>query len=100
MGVDDLVQSPLSGLAAWPNPFNPDVNIAFNLASGTSVKVEVFNIRGQKVASLSDGKMAGGRHTLVWNGKDSTGRNVGSGLYFARVRTPQKTQTVKMMLMK
>ncbi|HOZ00548.1 MAG TPA: T9SS type A sorting domain-containing protein [Candidatus Syntrophosphaera sp.] len=100
VGVDDLVQSPLSGLAAWPNPFNPDVNIAFNLASGTSVKVEVFNIRGQKVASLSDGKMAGGRHTLVWNGKDSTGRNVGSGLYFARVRTPQKTQTIKMMLMK
>lgn len=100
VGVDDLVQAPLSGLTAYPNPFNPDVHIAFDLASSAQVSVQIFNIRGQKVAQLVDAKLSGGRHNLLWDGKDFHGKGVGSGIYFARVRTNKETQTIKMMLMK
>ncbi|MBW6514530.1 MAG: T9SS type A sorting domain-containing protein [Candidatus Syntrophosphaera sp.] len=100
VGVDDLVQSPISGLIAYPNPFNPDVNIAFNLASSARVKLDIYNIRGQKVKSLMEGTLPGGAHNLKWDGRDQSGRGVASGVYFARVNTKNETQIIKMMLMK
>jgi hypothetical protein len=100
VGVEDLVQSPLSGLTAYPNPFNPDVNIAFNLNVSNDVDVDIYNIRGQKVKTLASGKLSGGAHNLRWDGRDAGGRNVASGIYFARVHTKNETQIIKMMLMK
>jgi hypothetical protein len=100
VALEDLIQSPISALTAYPNPFNPDVSIAFSLAFSAEVTVDVFNIRGQKVRSLHQGKLAGGNHSLSWNGRDARGQGVASGVYFARVRTPSVTKTIKMMLMK
>ncbi len=98
--LQDLVQSPISALTAYPNPFNPDVSIAFNLALSSEVSVDVFNIRGQKVRSLLQAKLSGGNHSQRWDGRDDNGRGVASGVYFARVRTQNETKTIKMMLMK
>lgn len=100
VGLEDLVQSPISALAAYPNPFNPDVNIAFNLALSNDVTVEIFNIRGQKVRSLHRGKLSGGNHSLRWDGCDGNGLGVASGMYFARIQTKNESKTIKMMLMK
>ncbi|MDP3113444.1 MAG: T9SS type A sorting domain-containing protein [Candidatus Cloacimonadaceae bacterium] len=97
---NDLVMTPLSGLKAYPNPFNPNVNIAFNMAIGTDVAIDIYNIRGQKVRYLFNGRLSGGYHSFLWNGKDSNNRSVGSGIYFARVQTKAKTHILKMMLMK
>jgi hypothetical protein len=85
---------------AYPNPFNPDVNIAFSLSKAGNVSVDVYNIRGQKVRNLSSGAMQAGNHTLHWNGRDRYGRSVASGLYFVRVNSGKHNQTVKVMLMK
>ncbi|MGI6197800.1 MAG: T9SS type A sorting domain-containing protein [Candidatus Cloacimonadaceae bacterium] len=85
---------------AYPNPFNPDVNIAFSLAKAGNVSVDVYNIRGQKVRNLSSGAMQEGNHTLHWNGKDKHGRNVASGVYFVMINSGKHSQSVKVMLMK
>jgi hypothetical protein len=100
VALQDLVQSPISALSAYPNPFNPDVTIAFNLALSNEVSVDLFNIRGQKVRSLHKGKLAGGNHRLRWDGRDETGRGVASGVYFARVSTASETKTIRMLLLK
>jgi len=98
--ADDPVQASLGRLLAYPNPFNPDVNLAFDLKSGGQVRVDIFNLRGQKVTELLDAKLGGGRHTLHWNGRDDSGRSVASGVYFARVRAAGQTRTLKLLLMK
>jgi hypothetical protein len=96
----DLVQSPISGLKIFPNPFNPSATIAFSMPKTQDVKVDIYNIKGQKVCNLQSGLMAKGEHKLVWNGKDKQGRSVSSGIYFAKVSSGVYQQNVKMVLMK
>ncbi len=85
---------------AWPNPFNPDVNIAFSLAAPANLSADVYNLRGQKVRSLCNGPLSGGNHTLHWNGRDSGGSSVASGIYFVKLSTGKHNQVIKVMLMK
>ncbi len=100
VGNSDLVQGPFTGLVAYPNPFNPEVNIAFNLFQSEKVSVDIYNLRGQKVKTLVNNNLSGGSHILRWDGRDHNGRGVASGVYFARVQTNRKTQIIRMMLMK
>jgi len=100
VGNNEHVQSPISRLKVYPNPFNPTTNIAFSLAKQEQVAVEIFNLRGQRVAILHDAILKSGSHQLIWQGKDDRGSRVGSGLYFVRIKTPSKTQTMKMMMLK
>jgi len=96
----DNVAQLIGKALAYPNPFNPEVNIAFSLAAPAKVNVDIFNIRGQKVRSLHNGTLPGGTHSLHWNGKDSSGTAVSSGLYFARISNARHQQVLKLMLMK
>jgi hypothetical protein len=96
----DLIQVPIGNLKAYPNPFNPSVNIAFNLPTAQDCSVDIFNIRGQKVASLHRGSLNSGNHQMQWHGRDFNNRQVASGIYFARVQTKNHTKNIKMMLMK
>jgi hypothetical protein len=100
VGNDDPVLPAISALRVYPNPFNPDVNIAFSLGKTAPVSVSIYNLRGQKVGTLQNGVLNAGDHTLTWNGKDNTGRSVASGVYFARIETNGKAQIIKIMLMK
>ncbi|MCK4626413.1 MAG: FG-GAP repeat protein [Phycisphaerae bacterium] len=83
------------GLVNYPNPFNPATEIAFTLPRAAEVKLEVFNVMGQKVTTLIDKQMNAGEHTCVWDGSD-----VASGVYFYRLETPDFVDTKKMVLMK
>lgn len=96
----DLLQTPISGLQVYPNPFNPSTTIAFSTPVSSVVNIELYNIRGQKVRNLHQGTLGSGSHKLVWDGKDDHGRTVGSGVYFARINADKHKQTVKMVLMK
>ncbi|HQC58605.1 MAG TPA: T9SS type A sorting domain-containing protein, partial [Candidatus Syntrophosphaera thermopropionivorans] len=100
VGIDDFVQSPIKGLKIYPNPFNPEVNISFSTATNNNVKINIYNIRGQKITTLYDGKLSAGQHTFHWNGKDSNGRSAASGIYLLRVETGNEHHTLKMILMK
>ena len=84
----------------YPNPFNPEVNISFSTASNNNVKINIYNIRGQKITTLYDGKLSAGQHTFHWNGKDSNGRSAASGIYLLRVESGNEHHTLKMILMK
>ena len=84
----------------YPNPFNPNTTIAFELKSETFVNISIFNIRGQRIKTLINEKKNAGSHTIYWNGKDDYGFNVTSGIYFYRMQTPGKDQVKRAILMK
>ncbi|MDP3114688.1 MAG: FlgD immunoglobulin-like domain containing protein [Candidatus Cloacimonadaceae bacterium] len=87
-------------LQNFPNPFNPSTTIAYELAADGPVCLEIFNARGQKVATLVKKHQSTGLHKLVWDGKDENGRLVGSGVYHYRLKTENSSITQKMLLMK
>lgn len=84
----------------YPNPFNPNTSIRFNLPESSQVAVTIFNVLGQKVKNLYNGEMNGGNNTLSWNGKDNSGKTVGTGVYFYTIKTAQNHFTGKMLLVK
>ena len=84
----DLVPETLELYGNYPNPFNPETRISFGLPAQTEVKLRVFNLLGQEVARLVDGALGPGVHHVTWNGRDRSGRQVPSGLYFYALETP------------
>ncbi|MFA6456149.1 MAG: T9SS type A sorting domain-containing protein [Bacteroidota bacterium] len=84
----------------YPNPFNPTTNIVYSLANSGSVKLEVFNILGQKVATVVNEVQNAGVWTARWNGTDETGSLVSSGIYLYRLTTNSYVSTKKMMFIK
>ena len=84
----------------YPNPFNPTTQISFHLSKDTPVRLDVFNVKGQKVKTLCATDLAAGAHSYIWRGDDQAGKEVSSGLYFYRLHTPQGIFSNKMLLMK
>ncbi len=94
----DIVPTKLFG--NYPNPFNPTTTIMYSLGKANKVNLDVFNIRGQKVATLVNEYQEQGRHEITWNGKDKHGKNLPSGVYFYKLITPLDTLSEKMLLLK
>jgi hypothetical protein len=84
----------------YPNPFNPETNIAFSMKEAGPVAVEVYNVKGQLVRTLVNDVKAAGNHTVVWNGKDNNGRSVSSGIYYYKMNAGKYSSTKKMIMMK
>ncbi len=84
----------------FPNPFNPETSISFSLPQKMNANLSVYNIRGQKIKTLFNGQADQGSNTVVWNGKDNSGKAVSSGVYFYKLEAGNTTKTQKMVLMK
>ncbi|MCC6396168.1 MAG: T9SS type A sorting domain-containing protein, partial [Bacteroidetes bacterium] len=84
----------------YPNPFNPTTTIKYQVPSPVNVEVTVFNILGEKIATLVNEVQAAGYYTLEWNGRDSRNLALPSGLYFYTMRAGDFSSVKKMMLMK
>ena len=82
----------------YPNPFNPATVIPYQLATGGYVRLEVFNLLGQRVATLVDGEQQAGAHTAVWTATDEVGRAVSAGVYVYRLMVDGQQQTGRMVL--
>ena len=80
----------------YPNPFNPSTQIVFELPEAEEITLEVFNVVGQRVKILEDGRLPAGRHSVEW----VAGSNIASGVYFYRLSTSEEQKTRKMMIMK
>jgi len=84
-----------------PNPFNPQTTIAFEIPEQQAVTLRVFDMSGRLVRELiSSEPHTPGRHEVVWNGRDDTGRQVASGTYFYRLEAGSYSETKRMVLVK
>ncbi|MEW5924263.1 MAG: PKD domain-containing protein, partial [Candidatus Zixiibacteriota bacterium] len=79
----------------YPNPFNPATSVSFNLPKACQVDLSVYNILGQKVATLADGQYDAGVHTVQWNAG-----NCASGIYFYKIEAGEFRDSKKMLLLK
>ena len=84
----------------FPNPFNPSTTIEYSLPFAGQVRLEVFNILGQRVALLVDEVQSAGKWRARWNGSDDSGSKVSTGLYIYRLATPGAVLSRKMVLLK
>ena len=87
-------------LQNYPNPFNGETMIRFQLPASERVKLYVYNIRGQRVATIIDEQMEAGYHRISWNGRNDNGRQVGSGVYIYLLQAGRHHQSKKLTYMK
>jgi Peptidase C10 family/FlgD Ig-like domain len=85
---------------ACPNPCNPRTSIRFSIAEPTVVQFEIFDIRGRSVSILLAGKLPAGGHEVTWDGRDSSGNQSPTGIYFYRLLTPRGAAIRKLVLLK
>jgi cyanophycinase len=84
----------------FPNPFNPSTTIEYYLPKPGSVKLEIYNTLGQLVNILVEANQNKGAYKVTWNGKDSQGNTLSSGVYFYRLKTNEYSNANKMLLLK
>ena len=91
----------------YPNPFNPGTTLPFSLkVQGSTFKgpihatLKVYNILGRLVRTLVDEEKAPGSYKIIWDGKDNSGKEVGSGIYFYQLKTEEYPATKKMVLLR
>jgi hypothetical protein len=87
-------------LPNYPNPFNPTTTIQYSNPARGKIVLEIFNVLGQKVASLVNDEQEAGSHSIVWNGRTDHGSAVASGVYFYRLVAGKNVQTRAMVLLK
>jgi len=83
-----------------PNPFNGRTTIYFSLDRASDVRLELYNILGQRVATVVDAHMAAGEHQAVWDGRNNDGQQTASGVYFYRLTSATGTAVRKMVFLK
>ncbi len=102
VSVDDHVMElpPSLMLMNNPNPFNPETTIVFTLDRAGEIKLEIYNIRGQRIDTLLQEYRQAGEHSVGWNGTDDRGKPVSSGVYFYRITAGENREQRKMLLLK
>ncbi|MCX6827542.1 MAG: S8 family peptidase [candidate division Zixibacteria bacterium] len=84
----------------YPNPFNPSTQITFEIPRITTATLAIYDILGRKVATLFEGQIQPGRHTVIWHGENNYTQPVPSGVYFYRLKTDTAVFSKKMLLLK
>ncbi len=84
----------------YPNPFNPSTTISFGLPVNSHTTLKVYDLLGREVVTLFEGELNEGHHSIIWNGENNYGMQVGSGTYIYRIVAGEKIFTRKMMLLK
>ncbi len=81
----------------FPNPFTSDVSILFGLQRTSPVRLDVFDVRGRRLATLVDAPLDPGRHVISWDGRDASGRPVAAGVYFVRLHAQGERWSEKVL---
>ena len=98
--VDNLIPETFQLFANYPNPFNPFTNIQFQIPDTSLVSLEIFNLQGRKVQTLTHENMKPGVYTINWNGQNNSGKLMPSGIYFYTLKTEKYMNTKKMILLR
>ena len=83
-----------------PNPLNPSTRIDYELTTACQVELAVFDVQGRRVATLVSQRQDAGRRSVVWDGRDDTGRSAATGVYFYRLQAGAYSETRQMVLVK
>ncbi len=89
-----------AGVVAAPNPFNPQVQVWYNLPEPAHVRIDVFDVRGRHIRRLLDENRSAGSDYVIWSSDDETGQRVASGTYVLVVERGRDTVTRRVMLLK
>jgi hypothetical protein len=89
-----VIPSEYSLLPAYPNPFNPQTTVEYQLPEASKVTLEVYNTLGQKVRTLINGHNNAGRYHVIWNGHDETNNPAASGVYLIRFHARAKNSSI------
>jgi len=111
LGFEEYVVTAVSDAAAavpgtfalrpnFPNPFNNSTTIPYQLPDGGTVRLAIYDLSGQQVATLVDGVQGAGYHQASWAGVDAQGRPVSTGTYLASLQVGGRTQVAKLVLVK
>ena len=92
-------------LANYPNPFNPETWIPFQLAKDSTVTARIYDVTGKQIRTIELGHIPAGNYiesskALYWDGKTDTGEQVSSGTYFYQIEAGDYTETRKMVILK
>jgi predicted outer membrane repeat protein len=86
-------------LGNYPNPFNPETTLKYNLHEPADLQIQIFNYKGQLVRTIVDQYSEAGHYSTIWNGRDESGKFLPSGIYFYKMKVNGKTEAVKKCLM-
>jgi spore coat protein CotH len=108
VSVDDEEFFPTEfSLSAYPNPFNPTTSIRYSIPNvtlseveGSRVQLIIYDILGNQITTLVNEEKPAGTYEVIWNGKNNSGNNVSSGIYFVRIQANQQFKNLKLMLLK
>jgi len=106
--IDNTEEANANGLAPqkfslsqnYPNPFNPSTTIRYSLAEQKHVTLTIYNVLGQRVATLIDAIQPGGYHDVRWDGRNSAGEAVSSGVYLLRISAGEFSDVKRMVIIK
>ncbi len=99
VSVDDELSPVAVQLRTFPNPFTEQLTLLFNTKQQGRISCEFYNVKGQKVRSLTDMHYSSGDHMLIWDGCDNGGNKLGSGIYFMRMQLDGKVVATRKMVM-
>ncbi len=96
-------EDPTAGVSffgAYPNPFNPRTQIIFSVPDIRRVKLAIYDLKGQHLATVADQEFQNGTHRLYWNGRDKDGRELATGTYLLRLAGKGQTESCKLILIR
>jgi len=94
-GIDSVVPEITELIGNYPNPFNPETTIKFNIASDSNVKISIFNYKGELVQELVNKFQPAGKYSVKWNGSNAT-----SGIYFYKMTAGKYTRIKRAVMVK
>ncbi|MCP4708338.1 MAG: T9SS type A sorting domain-containing protein, partial [Planctomycetes bacterium] len=100
--IEETVESLVShDFAVYPNPFNPQTTITFQIQTSAEVELSIYNSAGQQVSALINrSRLSAGIHDIRWDGSDDVGRKLSSGQYICHLSIDGQIQTTRMILLK
>jgi len=99
-GVGSTPGKYVLSVSAYPNPFNPLTTVRYTLPAKGHVTLDVYDLRGERVATLVNEDRDAGAYTATWHGTNDRGATVSSGVYFAKLSAPKGERSYKLVLLK
>jgi len=96
VGTDELIDS--KSFSVYPNPFSDQTIIHVTLDATKKLEIDIYDLKGQKVASVANDEFKAGNYQFIWNGEDIEGRKVEAGTYLVKVISGKETYTSKVVL--